>query len=117
LAKASSPSPKPFLRFYHSPSLRTKTLAVLASLEKAKDRTQHRRALADIVSELTDAGMDYYFLRPLKFVNAGFFVQQTASLGIAATTGVLASVIRNIIGGRDNAQLLALCSYIRQLMK
>ena len=28
---------QPFLRFYHSKSLRAKTLAVLATLEKAKD--------------------------------------------------------------------------------
>jgi len=117
LAKASPPSPQPFLRFYHSQSLRTKTLAVLTSLEKAKDGTQYRGALADIVAELTDAGMEYYFLRPLKVAKAGFFVEQSANLGISATTGVLASVIRNIVGGMNNAQLLSLCSYIRQLMK
>jgi hypothetical protein len=63
-AKASAPSRKPFLRFYHSESLRAKTLAVLATLEKAKDPREHRDALADIVVELTDAGMEYYFLPP-----------------------------------------------------
>ena len=36
VAKASAPSAQPFLRFYHSKSLRTKTLAVLATLEKRK---------------------------------------------------------------------------------
>jgi hypothetical protein len=119
LAKASPPSPKPLpsLRFYHSQSLRTKTLAVLTALEKAKDRKQHRGALAEIVVELTDAGMEYYFLRPLKVAKAGFFVEQSASLGIATTTGVLASVMRSIIGGMDDDQLLSVCSYIRQLMK
>src|SRR5450755_3111624 len=35
VVKASSPSPLPFLRFYHSESLRAKTLAVLTALEKA----------------------------------------------------------------------------------
>ena len=117
LARASSRSPKPFLRFYHSQSLRAKTLAVLATLEKAKDSTQHRDALADIIVELTDNGMEYYFLRPLKLAKAGFFVEQSANLGMAATTRVLASVIRNIIGRMDNPQLLAVCSYVRQLMK
>ena len=117
LAKASPPSTQPFLRFYHSASLRAKTLAVLATLEKAEDSRQHRGALADIVVELTDSGMEYYFLRPLKLAKAGFFVQQSANLGMAATTRVLGAVIRNIIGGMDNPQLLSVCSYIRQLMK
>jgi hypothetical protein len=117
LAKASAPSRKPFLRFYHSASLRAKTLAVLATLEKGKDPREHRDALADIVVELTDAGMEYYFLRPLKLAQVGFFTQQSANLGMAATTRVLGAVIRNIIGGMDNPQLLSVCSYIRQLME
>ena len=117
LAKASSPSRQPFLRFYHSASLRAKTLAVLATLEKAKDSTQHRDALADIIVELTDSGMEYYFLRPLKLAKVGFFTEQSANLGMAATTRVLASVIRNIIGRMDNPQLRTVCSYVRQLMK
>ena len=116
-AKASAPSRKPFLRFYHSESLRAKTLAVLATLEKAKDPREHRNALADLVGELTDAGMEYYFLRPLKLAQAGFFTQQSANLGMAATTRVLGAVIRNIIGGMDNPQLLAVCRYIRQFME
>ena len=117
LVKASSPLPKPFLRFYHSESLRAKTLEVLATLEEAKDSTRHRAALADILVELTRSAMDYFFLRPLKLAKVGFFVEQSANLGMSATTGVLASVTRNIIGNMDNAQLLTVCSYIRQLME
>lgn len=117
LAKASSRSTQPFLRFYYSKSLRAKTLAVLATVEKAKDRTQHRGALADVIVELTDSGMEYYFLRPLKLAKAGFFTEQSANLGMAATTRVLASVIRNLIGRMDSPQLLFVCSYVRQLMK
>jgi len=116
-AKTSSPSSQPFLRFYHSTSLRAKTVRVLATLEKAKDSTQHREALADIIVELTDSGMEYYFLRPLKLAKVGFFTQQSANLGMAATTRVLGSVIRNIIGRMDHPQLLSVCSYVRQLMK
>src|SRR5436853_7293216 len=74
LVKASSASRRPFLRFYHSESLRAKTLAVLTSVEKAEDSTKYRDALADVIVELTDSGMDYYFLRPLKLAKAGFFV-------------------------------------------
>ena len=116
-AKVKAASPQPFLRFYHSASLRAKTLAVLTRLEKAKDPTEYRDDLSGIVVELTDSGMEYFFLRPLKVAKVGFFVEQSANLGMSATTGVLASVMRNIIGGMDSPQLLAVCSYIRQLME
>ena len=117
VVKASSPSPPPFLRFYYSESLRAKTLTVLTTLEKAKDGAKHRGALADVVVQLTDSGMEYYFLRPLKLAKVGFFVQQSANLGMSAKTGVLESVIRKVIGGMDGPQLLAVCSHIRQLME
>ena len=116
LAKSTSRSAEPFLRFYHSKLLRAKTLTVLTSVEKAKD-LQHRDDLADIVVELTNSGMDYYFLRPLKLAKAGFFVEQSAKVGMAATTRVLASVICSIIGRMDKPQLLSVCSYIRGLME
>jgi len=115
--RSSVASRKPFLRFYHSDALRVKTLAVLATIEKAKDSRQHRDALADIVVELTDSGMEYYFLRPLKIANAGFFTEQTAKVGMSATTSVLGTVIRNIIGRMDPPQLLSVSGYVRQLMK
>ena len=117
LVKASAESPEPSLRFYHSKALRVKTLAVLTALEKAKDSTKYRDALADVAVELTDSGMEYYFLRPLKLANAGFFIEQSASLGLSATTGILAPVIRNILGRMDRPQLLAVCSHIRHLME
>jgi hypothetical protein len=117
VAKASARSTEPFLRFYHSKSLRAKTLAVIATLEKAKDSTQHRDALADVIVELIDSGVEYYFLRPLKLAEVGFFTEQSANLGMSAATRVQASVIRNIIGRMDSPQLLFLCTYVRQLMK
>lgn len=115
--KAPAASTQPFLRFYHSEPLRAKTLAVLTAIEKAEDGKQHRNALADIVAELTDSGLDYYFMRPLKVAKAGFFAEQSASLGLGAAKGVFSSVIHNIIGRMDNPQLLSVCGYIRQLMK
>ncbi len=116
-AKAAAPPARPFLRFYHSESLRAKTLAVLTTLEKANDSKPHRDALAGIVVELTDSGLDYYFMRSLKLAKVGFFVEQTASLGLGAAKQVFASVIRNIIGRLDTPQLLSVCGTIRQLMK
>ncbi len=115
--KVPSGSSKPFLRFYHSESLRRKTLAVLSLVETAEDGTEHRDALADIVMELTDSGMDYFFLRPLELAKTGFLIQQSAKLGMSGTTSVLSAVIHNIIGRMDEAQLLAVCAYLRQLMK
>jgi hypothetical protein len=49
----------PFLRFYHSKQLREKTEFVLAAVETESHHAKHTDAVADLVTELIEAGMDY----------------------------------------------------------
>jgi hypothetical protein len=116
-AKRASASHEPFLRFYHSSRLRAETLAVLRTFEEARDSTQHHEALSDVVVALTESGMEYYFLRPLKLAKVGFVVEQSARLGMKGALRVQASIVRNIIGRMDGPQLLAICGHIRNLME
>lgn len=116
----AEPSPaggKYFLRFYHSAALRTKTLATLMAVEQAPDPTRYRDTLSDLAMELTDAGLEYYFLRALDVAKAGFVTRQSASVGIGTVKRVMGPVIKNIIGHMDKDQLLAVCRHIRQLME
>jgi hypothetical protein len=115
-AKHASASREPFLRFYHSSRLRAETLAVLKALEQARDSTQHHEALSNVVVALTESGMEYYFLRPLKLAKVGFVVEQSARLGMKGALRVQASIVRNIIGRMDGPQLLAICGHIRNLI-
>lgn len=112
----TSPPVAPFLRFYHAESLRTKTLTLLTTLEQAQDSTHHRTALADLVMELTDTGLVYYFIRPLKQAQVGFVVEQSAHLGLGGVKRVMAPVIRHVLGHMNHQQLLTVCSHIRELM-
>jgi hypothetical protein len=123
-AKCASPvtapavsSAKPFLRFYHSQELRKKTIAVLATLESGGDPTVHRGALANLAVELTNAGLDYYFIRPLKVAKAGFVVEQSASLGMTGVQQLMGTVVRNIIGRMDGPQLRSVGASLREFMQ
>ncbi len=116
-AKPPASSSRPFLRFYYAEGLHKKTLSVLGRLEKADDATAHRDALADVVVELTNSGLDFYFMKPLEHAKAGFILVKAASVGMAAAQQVMASVIRQIIGRMEGPQLLSVCGSIRQLMR
>lgn len=115
-ASAPADERKPFLRFYHAESLRDKTLAVLHRVEGDDDPTEHSAALADLVVELTQCGMDYYFLQQLKRAKAGFIVEQSASISLGCALKVIGPVIRNIIGRMAAPQLISVCGSIRHLM-
>jgi len=107
----------PSMRFYHSDDLRVRTLTLLAALEQPRDDPRQRNALTDLVLELLDAGLDYYFLRPLKLAQAGFVAEQTARLGLDSVRRAMSPVIRSIIGRLDKRQVIIVCGHIRQLME
>ncbi len=113
----TAPASQPFLRFYHSSDLRARTLAVLERVEHAAQPTRHRDALGNIAVELAQAGMDYFFLKPLERANVGFLIQTSASIGVTGVLQLMGTVIRNIIGRMDGDQLLAVCGSIRQFMR
>ena len=113
----SRPSARPFLRFYHSEELHERTILVLATLESAGDPTAHRDALAELAVELTNSGLHYYFVKPLKVAKAGFILEQSASIGMAGVQQVMAAVIRNIIARMDGPQLLSVGNSLRQFMR
>jgi len=107
----------PSLRFYHSQALRTRTLSVLEALETAADATRHRDALAEVVLELTETGLAYYFVKPVQAAKVGFMAENTTKLGIAGILRVMGPVARRVIGGMSADQLLSVSKHIRHLMK
>lgn len=107
----------PSLRFYHSKALRARTLSVLEALETTGDATDHRDALAEVVLELTEAGLTYYFIKPVQAAKVGFMAEKTTKLGIAGILRVMGPVARRVIGGMSADQLLSVSAHIRHLMK
>jgi hypothetical protein len=109
-------SAKPSLRFFHSADLRTRSNKVLAGLERDKDPTQHVGALSSLVADLTEAGLSYYFLKPLQQAKVGVVTRQTARLGVAGTLRVMSPVVRSVLAGMNAAQLHVIARHIRHLM-
>jgi hypothetical protein len=114
--KTAEPAAKPFLRFHHSHALRTTTLEVLETVESAEKPTACSAQLTELILELTESGMDQYFLQSLKAAKANFVVQQSAALGLSGVQKVMGTVIRNIIGRMDEKQLISVCGSIRKFM-
>jgi hypothetical protein len=115
-AAAPAVADRPFLRFHHSAKLRAKTIVVLGKVEGADDPAAHCDELADVIMELVESGLDYYFLGSLRAAQAGFIVQQSATLGLAGVQKGIGAVTRNIIKRMDGPQLLSLCGSVRSFM-
>lgn len=115
VAKKVTPAVAPSMKFHYSKALHTKVEVVLGAIDSQPDQRGHGDALADLVAELVDAGMDHYFLRGLKMADLGFITEQSARLGMSGAVKVINSVSRKFIVRMNGAQLQAVTSHIRSL--
>lgn len=106
----------PSLRFYLGADLYRRTDALLTCLEQEDKPTRHAAAFAELVNELTDAGLGYFFVEPLKQANAGFMAQKTAQLGMASVAKIAKPIVRKLITGLDDQQLRAVGAYVRRIL-
>jgi hypothetical protein len=109
-------SGKPSIRFFHSAPLRARTNRVLAAITRDEDPTRQVGALSGVVVDLTSAGLDYYFLRPLRQAKMGFVAQQTAKLGMTGALRIMSPVIHSILGGANATQVRVIARHISHLM-
>ncbi|MEY2920943.1 MAG: hypothetical protein RL261_2248 [Pseudomonadota bacterium] len=112
---APAAAAEPSLRFHYSESLRVKTHAVLDALEAAPGHPGHADAMAGVVGELIDAGMDFYFMRALRQADVGFVAEQTARVGMSGALTVVSSMCRKYIVRMSSVQLLVVARHIREL--
>jgi hypothetical protein len=115
VAKKATPAAVPSMKFQYTQALHARADAVLNSIDSQPDQRGHGDALADLVAELVDAGMDHYFLRGLKMADLGFITEQSARLGMSGAVKVINSVSRKFIVRMNGAQLQAVASHIRSL--
>lgn len=108
---------KPYFKFTHSKALRKRTLAVLDDIDADIDPTPHRDALSANLSELTEAGLQFFFLDNVEKLKMGFVLTQSANLGIGSVLRIMAPTIRNIVGRMDKKQLKQVSKIMRQMME
>jgi hypothetical protein len=107
---------RPSLRFHYPPPLRARLLKALRAIDEAPDPRAHVADLAALVSELSEAGFDYYFLRALRQAKVNFVVLQAASVGVSGAQRLMNPVFRSALSTMDARQLRAVAAHVRHLM-
>ena len=100
------------LAFPLSEELRQQTLETLATLRDSSDPRRHIPMLGDLISDLTEAGLEYYFVHSLEKAGVGVIGVSTAKLGIASTAKGIPVFITKVVGLMSNDQLLAVADFI-----
>jgi hypothetical protein len=89
---------------------------VLAEIRAAEHPRDHREAGVDLIIRLTDASLDYYFLRSVEVLGLGALAQQLTRMGLKTATSGIAMFVRQVGKSMTDQQILQLAEMIEGLV-
>ena len=89
---------------------------VLAALRTDPSNRQAIADLIDMILDLTDTGLAYFFLHPLELVGVGAIRRKGAEVALGTAGRVLPSVVRSTVGSMSENQILQLVDFIETIV-
>ena len=115
-ARKKKPAAGGRVAFEISAELRRRCESVIAAVRAAEDPRDHVGELSDVVVEMTDTGLDFYFLHPLQLAEAGRVATGTAKVGLAAARRGIPAVIRRVVASLSDEQVLRIADFIDEIL-
>jgi len=97
--------------------LRTRALYTVDQLrERGKADKAAIDQLYELIVELTDAGLDFYFLEPLRRLNASSMMMGMAKVGISSMLKGSKMVVHKVLKKLDDRSLAAILDFIAEII-
>jgi hypothetical protein len=91
-----------------------------AIIEKVRDDSTpraHARELAELIADLTHAGLAAYFLAPLERIEIGALTYSSAKVAVGAAEAGLPALARRVIGKMTDEQLREIVEIIDEMLE
>lgn len=95
---------------------RSKAVKIVASLREDPASREVAGKLIDLVIDLTDTGLTYFFLHPLELAGVGAIRRKGVGVALATAGRVLPSVVRSTIGSMNESQLLRIADFLEHIV-
>ena len=97
--------------------LRTRALYTVSELTgRGKADKQAIDQLYELIVELTESGLDFFFLEPLRRLNAGSMMMGMAKMGISSMLKGSKMVIHKVLKKLDDRSLAAILDFIEEII-
>ena len=97
--------------------LRTRALYTVEQLrERGKADKVAIDQLFDLIVELTDAGLDFFFLEPLRRLNASSMMMGMARVGTSSMLKGSKMVVHKVLKKLDDRSLAAMLDFIAEII-
>ena len=96
--------------------LRLRAESIVERLRSDTDKKQHASELVEVVVEMTDRGLHYYFLHPLEQAQVGAMTRGAVELALRTAGRTLPMVIRKTVRSLGNEQLSSVADFIDHIL-
>ena len=97
--------------------LKTKALYVVAELrEQGKADKVAIEQLNTLISDMTESGLDFFFLEPLRRLRAGSMVMGMAKMGIGSMHKGSKMVVSKVLKKLDERSLASILDFIEEII-
>jgi hypothetical protein len=102
------------LGFHISESLHTRIRSLLDTVTAAKDKRPFAMDLFRIIEEVSDVGLAYFFIQPLKRAKIGGFTIKAVEIAMNLGKSGVLKIGKGVIKGMDNTQLMVVVDLLEQ---
>jgi len=78
--------------------------------------SRHKEALYELIIELTEVGVDFFFLEPLRRLGAGPMMMKMARMGLSSTLKGTRMVIHKVLKRIDEKHLAGIVDFIEEIL-
>ncbi|SFM75668.1 hypothetical protein [Marinobacter zhejiangensis] len=97
--------------------LRTKALYTVGELRsRGKADKDAVEKLYQLIVELTESGLDFFFLEPLRRLNAGNMMMGMAKVGISSMLKGSKMVVHKVLKKLDERSLISILDFIEEII-
>ena len=89
---------------------------LVAALRAAPGDRAVVSGLTDLILDLTDTGLNYFFLYSLESIGVGALRRKGAEIALGTAGRVLPPVVRSTVGSMSEDQLLKLADFIEHMV-
>ena len=102
--------------FEISPAQYARVLEIVSALREEPADRDVVSSLIDLVLDLTDTGLNYFFLHSLELIGVGALRRKGAEIALGTAGRVLPPVVRSTVGSMTEGQLLKLADFIEHMV-
>jgi len=105
-----------FAAFPLEQTLEDRVYSFIETVQEVEDQTEYREELTELVRLLTDAGLEYYFWRPVELTELGTVTQKMIRVGMNSGKKTLNVLAKRVIKGFTAEQILTIAGFLESLL-